>query len=178
VFCLTKPIDSDIARFLERQQTSRLSYSPSDLPKFTVDRQRVVIGNGPSDFVAARAALYDWRMFPPAWTRVYSAGPLKVGLSVAVAIQHLGFWSLNGARVLYELDEEYRSGFAYGTLVDHGERGEELFAVEMDRETGDVIYNLEAASRPAHVMAWFGYPYVRELQARFRRDSAAAMMLR
>jgi len=149
MFFLTKPDDSDIARFLARQQASRLSYSPADLTKFTVDRRRVVIGSGPADFAAARDALYSWKMFPPAWTRVYSTGPVKVGLSVAVAIH-----------------------------LEHGERGEELFAVEMDRQTGDVIYNIEAASSPANVMAWLGYPYVRALQSRFRRDSAAAMMLR
>jgi len=41
---------------------------------------------------------------------------------------HFGFWSLNAARIVYLIEEDgpcEKHGFAYGTLPEHGERGEE-----------------------------------------------------
>ena len=80
------------------------------------------------------------------------------------------------ARVVYQLEESpARFGFAYGTLPNHGEEGEEIFEVGFDPDSGDVTYNLRAASRPRAALARIGYPIVRALQARFRRDSARRM---
>ena len=90
----------------------------------------------------------------------------------------LGFWSLNGCRVLYCVgspDEGTSFGFAYGTLTNHAEAGEELFEVFMDPRTEDVMYRIRATSWPRATLARVGHPIVRALQARFRRDSAAAM---
>ena len=42
-------------------------------------------------------------------------------------------------------------------------------------ETGEVLYVIRAASRPRALLARLGYPVTRSLQARFRRDSAAAI---
>jgi uncharacterized protein (UPF0548 family) len=97
---------------------------------------------------------------------------------VAVLICHLGVWSLNGARVLYCVggaDGEARVGFAYGTLTNHAESGEELFEVSIDRNSREVRYRIRAVSWPQSALPWIGQPIVRRLQARFRRDSAAAM---
>ena len=97
---------------------------------------------------------------------------------MAVLIRHLGLWSLNGSRVLYQvgsLDDKDHFGFAYGTLVNHAEAGEELFEVFIDPETDEVVYRIRAASRPRAVLARLGRPVARALQARFRRDSTAAM---
>jgi hypothetical protein len=69
----------------------------------------------------------------------------------------------------------HRFGFAYGTLADHPERGEERFVVEWHEWDDSVWYDLCAVSRPAHWLARLGYPYTRWEQARFRRLSAAAM---
>ena len=65
-------------------------------------------------------------------------------------------------------------GFAYGTLTNHAEAGEELFEVFMDPRTEDVMYRIRATSWPRATLARVGHPIVRALQARFRRDSAAA----
>jgi len=96
---------------------------------------------------------------------------------VAVLIRHLGFWSLNGCRVLYEVGspDDDRFGFAYGTLTNHAEAGEELFEVFLDPERDEVMYRIRAISKPRAALAHIGQPIVRALQARFRRDSAAAM---
>jgi uncharacterized protein (UPF0548 family) len=86
------------------------------------------------------------------------------------------FWSLNGCRVLYHLsDDDMRFGFAYGTLTNHAEAGEELFALELDPVTETVTYRIRAVSWPRAALARIGQPVVRHLQARFRRDSAVAM---
>jgi uncharacterized protein (UPF0548 family) len=95
----------------------------------------------------------------------------------AVVVRHLGFWSINGCRVLYPIasDSPRAFGFAYGTLVNHAERGEEIFRVALDPDSGDVSYAIRAVSRPRALLARLGYPVTRTLQARFRRDSTAAV---
>ena len=65
-------------------------------------------------------------------------------------------------------------GVAYGTLPGHLETGEERFLIEMD-ERGVVWYDILAFSRPRRFLVRLGYPYVRRLQKRFGRHSAAAM---
>ena len=72
-------------------------------------------------------------------------------------------------------DEHTRFGFAYGTLTNHAEAGEEVFEVCLDPETDEVRYRIRATSWPRAMLARVGQPVVRALQARFRRDSAAAM---
>ena len=91
-------------------------------------------------------------------------------------VSHFGFYSLNAARIVYTIDEADRFGFAYGTLVEHGETGEESFSVEYSTETGEVWYDLYAFSRPGSLLAKLGYPLSRHLQKRFARDSKLAML--
>ena len=45
----------------------------------------------------------------------------------------------------------------------------------IDPRTGDVMYRIRAVSWPRLALTRLGPPLVRMLQARFRRDSAAAM---
>ena len=61
-----------------------------------------------------------------------------VGSDVAILIHHFGCHSLNGARIVYLIDDDgpvKRFGFAYGTLQEHAESGEERFMVEWNRKT-------------------------------------------
>ena len=98
--------------------------------------------------------------------------PVAVGSVVGVLIRHLGFWSLNGCRVLYLVggpEDPARFGFAYGTLPNHAESGEELFEVFIDPTTADVMYRIRATSWPQATLALLGHPIARALQARFRR---------
>jgi uncharacterized protein (UPF0548 family) len=82
---------------------------------------------------------------------------------------------MSAARIVYVIDEPNRFGFAYGTLTDHVESGEERFSVELDQTTGEVWYDLFAFSRPAHPLAKLGLPVSRYLQKSFTADSLAAM---
>ena len=184
MFLARRPSTGDIDRFLDDSRERPLSYGPIGLVRERprdgrFDEQVVAIGRGEADFDRARAALMAWKHFELGWVELFprQAG-VEVGTVVAVLIRHLGVWSLNGARVLYCVggaDGEARVGFAYGTLTNHAESGEELFEVFVDSRTGDVMYRIRAVSRPQALLARVGQPIVRLLQARFRRDSAAAM---
>jgi uncharacterized protein (UPF0548 family) len=118
-------------------------------------------------------------MFNMPWLRLdRTSAPIQVGTDVAVFVHHFGFYSLNACRIVYVVDEEdpvKRFGFAYGTLAEHAESGEERFTVEWDR--GDTIwYDILAFSRPRNLLARLGYPLSRLLQKRFAEDSKAAML--
>ena len=97
---------------------------------------------------------------------------------VAVEAKAFGLWSLNATRVIYTFDDQSdgkaKFGFAYGTLPDHVEEGEERFTVEW-LEDDSVWYDIYAFSRPQHRLAKVGFPLCRMLQKRFARDSMAAM---
>jgi uncharacterized protein (UPF0548 family) len=74
-------------------------------------------------------------------------------------------------------DDVARFGFAYGTLTNHAESGEELFEVFIHSRREDVVYRIRAKSWPQAMLARFGQPIVRLLQERFRDHSVAAMKL-
>ncbi len=103
--------------------------------------------------------------------------PVAVGRTVAVQARTFGFWSLNACRIVYVIDEDEpvkRFGFAYGTLPDHVERGEERFLIAWHPDDS-VWYDIFAFSRPRHAMVRMGFPVAPRLQRRFARDSLNAM---
>ena len=183
MFCVRRPSPATIDRFVRDSLDLRLSYEPiglvrGEMPCRDLDEQIVTIGRGTTDFERARTALMAWKHFDIGWVHTFPRhAPVAVGTVVAVLIRHLGFWSLNGCRVLYEVGshDDTRFGFAYGTLTNHAESGEELFEVFLDRDNDDVKYRIRATSQPQAALARLGQPIVRAFQARFRRDSAAAM---
>ena len=94
-------------------------------------------------------------------------------------VHHLGFFSLNACRIVYRGDNDAgnkRFGFAYGTLEEHAESGEERFTVEWNRANDKVCYDILAFSRPRQTLARVGYPLSRFLQKQFAEDSKAAML--
>jgi uncharacterized protein (UPF0548 family) len=184
MFLARRPSRETIDRFLLDSQDLPLSYGPIGIVKTDTARRRldeaiVAIGRGETDFARARAALMAWKQFDIGWIETFPRhAPVAAGTVVAVLIRHLGFWSLNGCRVVYGvgcLDDAARFGFAYGTLTNHAEAGEELFEVFIDPRTDEVMYRIRATSWPRAPLARIGQPIVRALQARFRRQSAAAM---
>src|SRR5690242_10916483 len=118
-------------------------------------------------------------MFLLGWIELFpSSTPIDVGATVAVLVNHFGFWSLNACRIIYTLEEERMYGFAYGTLHDHAEQAEERFSVEWSVEDDSVYYSILAFSKPRKWQARAARPLSRMLQRRFARDSMAAMTLR
>ena len=185
MFLARRPPTDTIDRFLRDSRKLPLSYGPIGIVRERsagreLDEEIVVIGHGRSDFERARSALMAWKQFDIGWVETFPRhAPVAVGTVVAVLIRHLGFWSLNGCRVVYTVGarDDARFGFAYGTLTNHAEAGEELFEVFVDPGTDAVMYRIRATSWPQATLARIGQPIVRLLQARFRRHSAAAMKL-
>lgn len=182
---LRRPSDDTIRRFLDDQRS--LAFSCSEVGAtattppggYVVDHTRVRLGNGERVFVAAKAALQRWEQFQLGWVEAWPRQTsIQSGEVVAVIAHAAGFWWLNACRIVYVVDEHvpiHRFGFAYGTLPGHIESGEERFLVEWDHRDGSVWYDILAFSRPNHLIAKIGYPFVRRMQRRFGRESAAAM---
>jgi uncharacterized protein (UPF0548 family) len=185
VFLLAKPDRRQIARFLAAQRSRTFSYREVGASRrvapagYKVDHNRVQLGEGRAAFARAVDALRTWKPFDLGWVSAHpDTAPLEPGITVAVRVRHFGFWSLNAARIVYTVDEEgpiVRFGFAYGTLPDHAEQGEERFVVEWHHEDNSVWYDLFAFSRPNHPLARVGGPLARGLQRRFAADSKRSM---
>ena len=186
VLLLREPSEKFVRDFLRSQRDEPFSYEEVGAsrdgapPGYTVDHNRVRLGSGEEVFVRAVEALRRWKMFDLGWVRAAAPGPPEVGEAVGVLARHYGFRSLNACRVVYLVEDEdegfRRYGFAYGTLPEHGERGEERFMIEWDRNGGSVFYDIYAFSRPKHLLARVGYPASRLLQKRFARYSKRAMV--
>lgn len=147
---------------------------------YRVDHNRILLGKGEADFHRAALAFRDWKMFDLSWVRVYPAeAPVRKGDNVAVVARWYNLYFVNACRIVDTIHEHIpvpRFGFAYGTLQDHAECGEERFQVERDPHTDEVWYDLLSFSRPNQLLARVGYPFARRLQKRFAADSKAAMV--
>jgi uncharacterized protein (UPF0548 family) len=184
MFLAHRPSQREIEEFIARSRDLPLSYDPIGIakespPGFKLDEASGVIGHGQQAFARAKLALTEWRHFDFGWVELFPRGAsIEPGSVVAILVRHLGFWSLNGCRVVYTLGDRQTSlsfGFAYGTLTNHAELGEEIFELSLESETEEVVYRIRAVSKARATMAKLGYPFTRSLQARFRRDSIAAM---
>jgi uncharacterized protein (UPF0548 family) len=181
MFLVRRPSPRAIETFLESSRALPLSYEPVGLARtaaagFHHDRHHAIVGQGRDAFELARLAVAAWRQFDLGWIEVFPPGaPLRPGTVVAVLARHFGFWSLNGCRIVYTIDTNNEFGFAYGTLTNHAESGEEIFQVSLDPQSGSVSYEILVTSRPNALMARLGAPIARRVQARFRRESAEAM---
>lgn len=185
MFLLRKPSDERIRRFLAAQARTPFSYpevgasrggAPSGYP---VNHLRCRLGTGGATFARASRAIRHWAMYRTSWTRLcFPDVPVAEGAVVCVLARHFGFWSLNPCRVIYVLEgggAVERFGFAFGTLPEHTEQGEERFTVEWHRADDAVWYELFAFARPHHALAKIGSPLVRSIQRRFAEDSQRAM---
>ena len=184
MFLAHRPTQRELEEFLRQSRSLPLSYDKIGIaketpPGFNVDESSAVIGHGAQAFDRGRVALAQWRHFELGWVELWprDAG-IEPGTVVAVLVRHLGFWSLNGCRVVYSIGDRQTGasfGFAYGTLTNHAEMGEEMFELSFTPETEEVIYKIRAVSKPRAPLARIGYLITRMLQERFRRDSIRAM---
>ena len=139
------------------------------------DHNRIQIGEGQADFIMAKALIREWRMFAIPWVRLYpNDQSIEEGKTVNVLFRLFGLWWFNSCRLVYTIDATTRFGFAYGTLEEHVEKGEERFMVEIDDE-GKVWYSITAFSRPNFWATKIAYPIARMFQKRFVKDSFRVM---
>lgn len=186
MFLVTEPSADRVSRFISCQRDLPFSYpgigSTSGTPPsgYTVDHNRIQLGRGADLFERAVTALRSWRQFDLGWVTIVPSGvPIEIGATVAVKARAFGSWSLNACRIVYLIDEDgpvRRFGFAYGTLPDHVEEGEERFSIEWNREDDSVWYDILAFSRPRHPLARATFPLARMLQKRFVKDSQLRMV--
>src|SRR5262245_23148599 len=122
MYSFIQPTPETIRRFLVEQGLKRFSYSEigasySELPSnYTVDHNRICLGEGQEVFDRAKAAMRRWEMFNLGWVQLcWPDAPLEVGTTVGVLARALGLWSLNACRIVYLLEEPgevERFGFA------------------------------------------------------------------
>ncbi len=182
MFLLRKPSNETVRQFVSSQQERPFSYtevgetrSEATPAGYNVDNNRLRLGEGEQTYKRAVSALKNWRQFDLGWVKIVPPNtPVEIGRTVAVQAHTFGFWSLSACRVVYVIDEEKRFGFAYGTLPNHVECGEERFSIEW-HEDNSVWYDIYAFSHPAHPLVKLGTPVARKLQKRFARDSLAVM---
>jgi uncharacterized protein (UPF0548 family) len=140
-----KPSLTTIENFLDRQAKlgfmDRAVGATASRPPdgYTVDHTRLEIGHGETDFVAATEAMQRWEHFRVGWVEACPPDtPIRAGLVVAVVARIFGLWCINACRIVYVVDDDgatAKHGFAYGTLPDHVESGEERFLIEWIRRT-------------------------------------------
>jgi uncharacterized protein (UPF0548 family) len=181
----SKPSPQKIREFVSAQGQETFSYpdvgaSRTQAPtRYTIDHNRIQLGEGPHIFERAKCAVNAWKMFDIPWLELYwPNAPIEAGTTIAVLVSHLKFWSLNACRIVYVVHESGAAetyGFAYGTLREHGEIGEERFTVKFNPHDQSVWYDIYAFSRP-HLLPRLAYPYTRSLQKRFARDSIEALL--
>lgn len=187
MFLLSQPSADRIQKFIFSQRDRPFSYSqvgatraPDPPVGFNVDHNRRRLGEGEETYQRAVAALKTWKHFDLGWVKIVPPDSrVEAGNTVAVQAKSFGFWSLNACRIVYLIADDPalrgRFGFAYGTLPEHVECGEERFTIEW-HEDGSVWYDIYAFSRPRHPLVRLSFPLARMLQKRFARDSLAAMI--
>jgi uncharacterized protein (UPF0548 family) len=188
VFLLTKPTDKQIRNIIASNREASFSYTElgytkdgplPEITKYNWDSNRVLLGHGESIFNRATEAVKNWKMFDFEWGSLrWPNTPIDAGQIVGAVFTHFGFWSANFCRIVYVIDEKGpidRFGFAYGTLDEHAERGEERFSVEWNHKDDSVWYDILAFSQPRNIFARIGYPVSRRMQRKFVRDSKQSM---
>lgn len=177
--------------------TATLPHTPLPTPhSYIIDHTRVELGQGAAIFERAKAALATWQQFRLGWLEAFPEDtPLRAGETVLVVARAGGLWWTNAARIVYTIDEPHslssldgesrrgvdartdtaRFGFAYGTLPDHVESGEERFLIEWDGTTDQVWFDILAFSRPRSFLVRLNRRHARAMQKRFGAESAAVM---
>ena len=181
-----RPSEETVRQFIAGQRDMPFSYpavgATQSVPPagYTVDHNRIKLGEGETTYRKAVSALKSWKHFELGWVEIVPTGvPVEVGQIVAMQARTFGLWWLNACRIVYLLtdDPEFkgRFGFAYGTLPAHVECGEERFTIEWLKDDS-VWYDIYAFSRPQHALVKLAFPYARLLQKQFARNSLSVMV--
>ena len=163
--------DRDRAR-LDRLKGEQLTYAEVGatariLPTGYHHIRRVeTIGRGHQTFTDAADALVAWQMHSRAGLQVIPSAPRAArDVVVLMRVGFAGRGIVIPCRVVYEITEERRIGFAYGTLPGHPERGEESFVIEL-LDDDSVRVQIVAFSQSARWFTRLSGPIARYAQAR------------
>src|SRR5438046_10152635 len=108
MFLYRKPSEEFVWQFISSQQKLPFSYpqvgstQSHPPPGFTVDHNRIKLGEGEEIYRRGVSALRRWQHFELGWVTIVPPGKLlEVGTTVAVLAKVFGWGSLNGGRNVY-----------------------------------------------------------------------------
>lgn len=161
---------SSLERLLSRYEARELTYSErggtfgSPPPGYHHVERRTRLGRGSAVCERVADAVLGWGLQRGAGLPLAVTEPRVVVGATAVMCAGPGpFGIVAPCRVVQVLDEPGRRGFAYGTLPDHPERGEEAFVVERGADD-EVWLTITAFSRPNGRLSTLGHPVGRRVQ--------------
>ncbi len=154
-----------------------VSGPPMESDHYRVFDETWVVGADRSQFEAASECLMTLDMHRAAGLAV-RMGPdlVEEGSAFTLGIGIGPFRIDAPCRVVYTLDDTAdRSGFAYGTLVGHPERGEARFELTHDEGQRQVRFRIATFSRPASLLARLGGAVTRFAQRQANKRYLAAI---
>jgi uncharacterized protein (UPF0548 family) len=132
---------------------------------------RMLIGEGADVFARAGEAIVTFAMHRATGAQVRTeADRAAPGVRLTVGLGPLSV----PCEVVYTVQEPNQTGFGYGTLPGHLERGEESFLVERDAD-GRVWFRVTAFSLPARWPAVLAGPVAEIFQRLYARICGRAL---
>ena len=178
---LRKPGAGDLERFADEARAESLTYDAvgatltgNPPAGYHHAEYETVLGTDPQTFERAVGALHEWRAHRGSGLDVFADGPIAVDTVVAVAAPLPVGCAIATCRIVTVVDEADRFGFAYGTLPNHPESGEELFLVER-HEDGEVVFRIAVFSKPRELLVRLGSPVAKLMQRRATAGYLSAM---
>ena len=155
---LAQPLMSRLAALAPTYAETGATAAAAPPPGYRGVQRSLVLGFGGRVFERAGAALMSWQMHERAGMGVATDFPIAVpGASVLLTIGRPPVAVTAPCRVIYQVSDQQRQGFAYGTLPGHPVSGEEYFVVTRDWDHR-VVFTVRAFSRPATAAARLGAP--------------------
>jgi uncharacterized protein (UPF0548 family) len=180
MFSVRPPSAADLARVAADQARCDLSYAEHGAtegpmpPGYHHDQWQADLGSyDPARFERLAVALGAWQAQRGAGLTIFPDKPVSPRLTIAFSVRVAATYVTAAVRVVCVTAEPDRAGFAYGTLPQHPEQGEEAFHVVRDGER--ILFRITAFSRPRHPLARLGAPVSRIVQARMSRAYLQAM---
>jgi uncharacterized protein (UPF0548 family) len=177
---LARPSDAQLLRVLSRVGDNSLTYdevgatSSEPLPGgYHHVRAERVLGNGDAVFAKASVALRHWEPQKGSGLSLVADGPVMSGTTVAMAAPLPVGFAIATCRVVYVEEGADLFAWAYGTLSEHPERGEERF--EVTRSEDAVVFRVTAFSLPQQLLARIASPMARGLQSKATKRYLDAM---
>ena len=131
---------------------------------FHHDHYETVLGYGPEAFQRAVVGLKAWQAHRLLGVRVFPKDQeICTGATVVVTLGTAMLAIAAPCRIVSVIDGQTRWGFAYGTLSDHPEQGEEAFVASMSPDQ-TVRFEIEAFSRPSDPLVRLSGPIGRAVQ--------------
>ena len=154
---LRQATNDDLAVLLERCCAEELTYAPTGcslhgMAPAGLKRRNWSVPLPAETFRSACDAIRSWSVHRGAGLAIAVDGAVAVGTNVAFSAPLPVGYVHGTCRIVAVVDEADRFGFAYGTLPEHPERGEESFLVVRDGH-GDVRFDVVGVSRPAQPIA-------------------------